>query len=74
MADMKIPPGAPAVRTIQPVRAEAIRAAQRAFFEAATGETSEPKARPAAQPTATAADAAEPQRLARPGSRLDIKV
>ena len=27
MADMKIPPGAPAVRPLQPVRAEAIRAA-----------------------------------------------
>jgi hypothetical protein len=73
VADMKIPPGAPAVRPLQPARAEAIRNAQRAFFDVATAPAQESRPR-ATQPTATAANAAEPQRLARPGSRIDIKV
>jgi len=78
MADMKIPPGGqlPAVRP-NPPRAEAVRNAQQAFFQAAMGQAGAPapKARPQAAPQPAAAPVADaPQRYARPGSRLDIKV
>ena len=65
--------------TARPVRAET-RAAQKAFFQAATTAVAPTAARPepirAAAPTArtvTRPDA-EPQRYMRPGSLLDIKV
>jgi len=77
MADMKIPPGGhlPAVRP-NPPKAEAVRSAQQAFFQAAMGQPqAAAKTRPQAAPPPSAAPVAEtPQRYARPGSRLDIKV
>lgn len=80
MADMKIPGGPqfPAVRSGAPARTEQLRAAQRAFFDAAmTGAPAPAPAKPA-QPTAEAAgQAAAPDptsRFPRPGSRVDIKV
>ena len=62
-----------------PARSEAIRAAQRAFFEAAlSGTAASPSAQPrAAQAVAGPAastSAAPPDRILRPGSLLDIKV
>jgi hypothetical protein len=66
-------PAAPA----SAARATAVRAAQQAFFRAAL--SGEPAAAPAApQPAPTAATKttpeAQPQRYARPGSLVDIKV
>lgn len=92
MADMKIPPGGggqlPATRPQNAARSEAIRAAQKAFFDAAMNQAPAPAVAPArapsrpaavqaAAPVQTAAPAATtepPQRYLRPGSRLDIKV
>ena len=88
MADMKIPPGAaqpPALRPMAPARTEAVRAAQRAFFDAAlTNAPPAARAAPGAAPPAAsaagqgarAADAIQDstQRYLRPGSRVDIKV
>ena len=71
MADMKIPPSLPAVRPLPAARAEAIKAAQRAFFQAATGSAAPPE--PTARTSAPNAPS-EPQRYARPGSLLDVKV
>lgn len=80
MADLRITGGVPA--PVQPQRPEGVRAAQRAFFQAAlqgvqpaAPTRAAPTARPAAtvQPQTTA-PAAEPQRYLRPGSLLDIKV
>lgn len=84
MADMKIPrPTLPATvaRPMSGARAEAIRSAQKAFFQAATTETQASarpeqkpaKARPAAPAVAPVTEG-QPQRYLRPGSRLDIKV
>jgi hypothetical protein len=83
MADMKIPGERqlPVARPANPARTEAVRAAQRAFFDAAL--TAAPAAaRPA--PQAAQAQEASPraaspaqdatQRYLRPGSRVDIKV
>lgn len=81
MADMKITGGPPLPlgRPAPAPRAEQVRAAQRAFFDAAlTGAPT--TARPAQPPTAQAAErtataAPDPtSRYPRPGSRLDIKV
>ena len=93
MADLRIPSGAMApspARPASPARSEAVRAAQRAFFEAALGQAQSPSAvtaKPvqAAAPSAptppiarTAAARLDPQtppeRLLRPGSIIDIKV
>lgn len=89
MADMKIPPGGqlPATRPQNAARSEAIRAAQKAFFDAAMNQAPAPavapvraQARPAAVQsaapvqTAAAPSTEQPQRYLRPGSRLDIKV
>ncbi|MBO9630837.1 MAG: hypothetical protein J7516_15570 [Shinella sp.] len=67
-----------------PARAEAVRAAQRAFFQAALNEAQAApapvasRAAPKVEPATTAVSAAAPAdpaaRYARPGSRLDIKV
>lgn len=86
MADLRNPLGSPplpAARPVAPARSEAVRAAQRAFFEAALGQPSTP----AAAPSVTAAPAAPPprtamrvdpqsppERILRPGSLVDIKV
>lgn len=82
MADMKIPAGSqlPVGRPAAPARTEQVRAAQRAFFEAALNAAPAPAPARPAQPTVraaeqTAASAAEaPSRYPRPGSRVDIKV
>lgn len=82
MADMKIPSGGsqlPAVRPANPARTEALRAAQKAFFDAAMNQAPAPAVQPKAQPATAAlapaaASADQPQRFLRPGSRLDIKV
>jgi len=82
MADMKIPSGGlPVARTTQTARTEEVRAAQRAFFEAALANAPASAAPKAAQPTAQAAaqaaagPAPDPtSRYPRPGSRVDIKV
>jgi hypothetical protein len=83
MADLRITGGAqpPAIPS---QRSEAVRSAQRAFFQAALNEVAPtaPVRSAQTQPTAqvrTAAapsqsSAAEPSRYARPGSLLDIKV
>ena len=82
MADMKIGPGGPNLPAAPagPVRTEAVRAAQRAFFEAAmTGAPPSPPSGKPVQTTTRAADLAagvqdSTQRYPRPGSRIDIKV
>ena len=95
MADVRIPPQtaiAAQLGRTQPLarpeaaKAEAIRAAQRAFFEAAMGQpqaaaptttvsrTAAPAPAISRTPTTAQTTAAEPNRFARPGSLLDIKV
>jgi hypothetical protein len=88
VADLRIPSGAQAlVPAASPARADALKAAQRAFFNQALAEvqatapvrpqTSEATAAPAASaPRASAdpTDAASPGHYLRPGSLLDIKV
>jgi hypothetical protein len=83
MADMKIPGSLPTIpaRPMSGARAEAIRNAQKAFFQAAMPEAhrAPPEPKPSAKPQQSAAPTAtpatnEPQRYLRPGSRLDIKV
>ncbi len=89
MADVRIPPqtavAAQLGRVQPPAKSEAVRAAQRAFFEAAMGQAQTPAPSPAAttasaSPAASArsasnpAHSSEPDRFARPGSVLDIKV
>lgn len=86
MADMKIPGSlpAPVQRPQGGARAEAIRNAQKAFFDAALNQAQAqaPKPQPAAAQARSAQGvaapaqppSAEPQRFLRPGSRLDIKV
>jgi hypothetical protein len=53
-----------------------VRAAQRAFFEAALSAAAPTSAAAPANPASAsaAAPAAEPPRFLRPGSRLDIRV
>lgn len=87
MADLRITPGAQALTPAQPAgRDAAVKAAQRAFFNAALTQTSAPSgvrrqteepARPVAAAARTAMDlssGAQPDRVLRPGSLLDIKV
>ncbi len=90
MADLRVsaqPPAAVPARPVPAARAEAVRAAQRAFFETAlAGDTQAASPPRAAAPTATAAPvraevrvaidpaAPAPTRPLRPGSLLDIKV
>ncbi len=79
MADMRIPPSrlTPTVPSQSPARAEALKTAQRAFFQAAMNEAPAPAAAKPAAPAAPAAAAPAseaPQRYLRPGSRVDIKV
>ena len=62
-----------------PVRSEAVRAAQRAFFDAAlagagTVSASAPKAVPTASAAPLSTEGPQPGRMARPGSLVDIKV
>ena len=90
MAEVRLTPSLPAVAPATPARAnEAVRAAQRAFFDAAlnASQTAAP-ARPVAKAAATAAAPAPPQKTGvlpqegagaparglRPGSLLDIRV
>ncbi len=86
MADLRVSGGQlPAAQPAQ--RTEAVRAAQRAFFQAAlnnaapTAAARPVEAQPMTQsisrvvtPSATAAPTSEPSRYLRPGSLLDIKV
>lgn len=86
MADVRIPAAGLPTAQPQPARADRdIRAAQRAFFQAAltAAEAPEPLRQAAAQPTASietprsAAPAEQPEpdpRRYRPGSLLDMKV
>ena len=68
----------PQARTT-PARSEAVRAAQRAFFQAALNGV-EPAAAPQPRVTPTApaqpvrSEVGPPSRMLRPGSLLDIKV
>jgi hypothetical protein len=83
MADLRIPGSTPPVPRgpTAPVRTDTARAAQRAFFQAALGQSqATPQASPAGpKPPVAAAPAVQqtapdPQRPLRPGSLLDIKV
>ena len=63
-----------------PARSEAVKAAQRAFFQAAlngvepVASAAQPRVAPTAPALSVRSDAAPPNRLLRPGSLLDIKV
>ncbi len=62
-----------------PVRSEAVRAAQRAFFDAAlagagTVSATQPKVTVASAAPSVNAEPPQPGRMLRPGSLLDIKV
>lgn len=75
----RLPPVTPQPPATRPQPAAEVRAAQRAFFAAAMGQgQAEPApVQPASAQTtasATPASAGEPQRYARPGSIIDIKV
>jgi hypothetical protein len=86
VADLRIPSGAQAPLTpAQPgARADAVKAAQRAFFNAALTQTqataparrqTEEPARAVSTQTMNASSSpAQPGRVLRPGSLLDIKV
>ena len=68
----------PQARTT-PARSEAVKAAQRAFFQAALNgieptATPQPRVTPTLRVQPAASDATPPSRLLRPGSLLDIKV
>ena len=83
MADLRIPAAGsslvPQARTT-PARSEAVKAAQRAFFQAAlngvepVAATAQPKVAPAAAAQPIRSEGGQPNRLLRPGSLLDIKV
>lgn len=80
MAEIR-PLAASQLRPAQPpTLAETVRAAQRAFFEAAmSGTQATPEAAPAAAPAKAppapqTEAAASAERYLRPGSRLDIRV
>ena len=67
----------PQART--PASSDAVRAAQRAFFQAALNgvepvAAAQPRVSPTAPAQPTRADPSPPGRLLRPGSLLDIKV
>jgi hypothetical protein len=83
MADIRNPVGPPALAPqgrLAPARGETVRAAQKAFFEAAlAGSTAAPAApkaaaAPVVHTTRLDAQPAAPNRLLRPGSLVDIKV
>jgi hypothetical protein len=88
VADVRITSGSQALAPAQPAaRAEAVKAAQRAFFNSALVQAQAPAATrsavaaaPAPQPQTTrlnatvVQDAAPPDRILRPGSLLDIRV
>ena len=88
MADVRITSGSQALAPLQPAgRAEAVKAAQRAFFNAALVQAQAPSpvrsavaAAPTPQPQTTrlnatvVPDAAPTDRILRPGSLLDIRV
>ncbi len=84
MADLRVTGGLPATALKPGQPTEAVRSAQRAFFQAALNATAPSApvrpvetqpARPAsAQSFAQTAQPAEPTRYLRPGSLLDIKV
>jgi hypothetical protein len=88
VADVRITSGSQALTPAQPAgRAEAVKAAQRAFFNAALAQAQAPAptrsdvtAAPAPQPQTTrlnatvVQDSAQPDRILRPGSLLDIRV
>ncbi|WP_174301452.1 hypothetical protein [Caulobacter sp. S45] len=62
-----------------PARSEAVKAAQRAFFQAALDGVApaaavQPRITPAVKVQPTGSDTTPPSRLLRPGSLLDIKV
>ncbi len=87
MADLRVPstrpPATPAAPS--PGKAETVKAAQRAFFDAALAKTAAPPTAPVAvraQPVTAAsvpslqapAPTAPPGRLLRPGSLVDVKI
>jgi hypothetical protein len=81
MADIRITGGS--APPVPAQRSDAVRSAQRAFFQAAVGGVQAPRpadtapaaaVRAAPAPSALAAAAPEPGRYLRPGSLLDIKV
>lgn len=91
MADLRIPTSLPAVRASPPgPAADAVRAAQRAFFDTALANAASPAVTRPAPPTQAIAVAAPPPQRAslgaatqtaeppsrpmRPGSLLDIRV
>ncbi len=62
-----------------PARSEAVKTAQRAFFQAALNgvepvAAAQPRVAPTVAVQPTRSDTAPPSRLLRPGSLLDIKV
>ena len=76
MADIRSIAGTSLVPQAQPVaRTEAVRVAQRAFFEAALSGAPSTPAVPARTAAASARQSATtPDRILRPGSIIDIKV
>ncbi len=69
----------PSSQRVTPVRSEAARAAQRAFFEAALSgvaptSSNTAKFAPSTPIQTVRPDAASPNRILRPGSLVDIKV
>ena len=82
MADLRTPAAGSSLvpQARAPARSEAVKAAQRAFFQAAlngvepVAATAQPRVAPTAPVQPTRFDAPPPGRLLRPGSLLDIKV
>ena len=79
MADIRSIGGSNLPQVAAPSRTEAVRAAQRAFFQAALNGTAaspvvQPKAASAAATPVQRTTTAAPDRILRPGSLLDIKV
>jgi hypothetical protein len=73
----RLPPATPQLPAARPQPSPEARAAQRAFFAAATGRAEvdlQPAAAAVASPVRDATPAEEPPRYVRPGSLLDIKV
>ena len=86
MADIRTSAGSHLATQVRPTpaRSDAVKAAQRAFFQAALNgvepagavapQVSQPRVAPAMAVQATRPDGTPPSRLLRPGSLLDIKV
>jgi hypothetical protein len=68
----RLPPVTPQLPATRPQPAPDVRAAQRAFFAAAT--EAQTQAEPTRPAPAQRADQPEPERYLRPGSIIDIKV